>query len=64
MHDTDCAAGQACACHGSTYTFGAGSTCIQGNCPVDSDCGDFNPQVCAYSTTAGSWQCQLHGGCA
>jgi hypothetical protein len=42
MHDTDCAAGQACACHGSTYTFGAGNTCIQGNCRVDSDCGPGN----------------------
>jgi hypothetical protein len=42
MHDTDCATGQACACHGSPYTFGAGNTCLAGNCRVDSDCGPGN----------------------
>ena len=38
MHDTDCASGQACACHGSTYNSG-GNTCMAGNCRVDTDCG-------------------------
>jgi hypothetical protein len=37
-HDTDCATGQTCACHGSAYLNG-GSTCFPGNCRVDGDCG-------------------------
>ena len=41
-HDADCAAGQTCACHGSTYTYGDGNTCIAGNCRVDADCGAGN----------------------
>jgi Cys-rich repeat protein len=39
MQDTDCPTGQTCACHGAAYSSGAGNTCIQGNCRVDSDCG-------------------------
>ena len=37
--DTDCAAGQACVCHGSAYA-GGGNVCMAGNCRVDSDCGN------------------------
>jgi hypothetical protein len=39
IHDTDCPAGQTCACHGAPYTDGVGNTCIKGKCRVDSDCG-------------------------
>jgi hypothetical protein len=39
MHDTDCATGQACACHGSPYEGGKGNTCTGGNCRIDGDCG-------------------------
>jgi hypothetical protein len=38
MHDTDCSAGEVCACHGSAFLTG-GNACIAGNCRVDSDCG-------------------------
>ena len=38
-HDTDCAAGKLCACHGSPFTAGGGNACIDGNCRVDADCG-------------------------
>jgi hypothetical protein len=38
--DTDCAAGQTCACHGAPYTDGHGNTCVTGNCRVDADCGE------------------------
>lgn len=37
--DTDCSAGQTCACHGSPYSDGVGNTCVPGNCRIDSDCG-------------------------
>lgn len=39
MHDTDCAQGQTCACHGAADTGGAGNTCIASGCRVDADCG-------------------------
>lgn len=100
MHDTDCATGLTCACHGSPYTHGAGNTCVPGNCRVDADCGSGGycspsdapmscgalggyychtaadqciddtdcpssqgPQVCAYSTSTGRWECQMQGLC-
>ena len=37
--DTDCPAGQTCACHGAPYTDGNDNTCVTGNCRVDADCG-------------------------
>jgi len=37
--DSDCMAGQLCACHGGAYAEGQGNTCMPGNCRVDSDCG-------------------------
>ncbi len=37
-HDTDCAKGKLCVCHGSPYTAG-GNTCTDGACRVDADCG-------------------------
>ncbi|MEI8259396.1 MAG: hypothetical protein WCJ30_27325, partial [Deltaproteobacteria bacterium] len=37
-HDTDCAAGETCACHGTEYVTG-GNSCMPGNCRVDGDCG-------------------------
>jgi hypothetical protein len=53
MHDTDCASGQVCACHGSAYMFGLGNTCSPGNCRVDADCGaggfcspSYDPSAC------------------
>jgi hypothetical protein len=39
MHDTDCATGKTCACHGSPYAGGDGNTCMPGDCRVDADCG-------------------------
>jgi hypothetical protein len=39
FHDTDCNAGEVCACHGSAYVGGFGNACVQGDCRVDSDCG-------------------------
>jgi hypothetical protein len=39
MHDTDCAADQACACHGTAYAGNAGNACVPGDCRVDTDCG-------------------------
>jgi hypothetical protein len=36
--DSDCGANQACACHGSSYTYG-GNECIAASCRVDADCG-------------------------
>jgi hypothetical protein len=39
QHDTDCATGHACACHGTADTGISGNTCVPGNCRVDSDCG-------------------------
>jgi hypothetical protein len=101
MHDTSCATGQVCACHGSQYTNGLGNTCKPGNCRVDADCGaggycspsydtascgslagyychtptdeciddsdcatTGGPAVCAYSSTAGHWQCTKMALCA
>lgn len=37
-HDSDCATGKLCVCHGSPYTAG-GNTCSDGGCRTDSDCG-------------------------
>jgi len=37
-HDTDCATGHLCACHGGAYTNG-GNSSVAGNCRIDSDCG-------------------------
>jgi Cys-rich repeat protein len=51
MHDTDCAAGQACACHGSAYTS-TGNTCLAGDCRVDSDCGAGGYCSPAYNTAS------------
>ena len=39
VHDTDCATGKLCVCHGSAFTGGAGNTCTDGNCRIDADCG-------------------------
>jgi hypothetical protein len=39
VHDTDCGGGKACACHGSTYVYDNGNSCVPGDCRVDSDCG-------------------------
>jgi hypothetical protein len=53
--DGACGAGEVCACHGSSYTQGAGNTCVPGNCRVDSDCGSHG--YCSpttSSTTCGS----------
>ncbi len=52
MQDSDCPAGETCACHGSPYTFGAGNTCIASNCRVDSDCGPGGYCSPAYATTS------------
>jgi hypothetical protein len=38
-NDSDCPAGNTCACHGSAYTGGAGNTCKASDCRVDADCG-------------------------
>jgi hypothetical protein len=38
--DTDCPTGELCVCHGTAYAYGAGNTCMPGNCRVDSDCGE------------------------
>ncbi len=48
-HDTDCSAGQACACHGSPYTGDSDNTCVPGNCRVDADCGQGG--YCSPSST-------------
>jgi hypothetical protein len=50
IHDTDCAKGDLCACHGSAYQGGAGNTCVQGNCRVDTDCGVGGYCSPAYDT--------------
>jgi hypothetical protein len=39
LGDTDCSAGQTCACHGAPYTDSAGNACVKGNCRIDADCG-------------------------
>ena len=53
MHDTDCKAGNTCACHGSPYLGGQGNGCVPGNCRVDADCGageycspSYDPSSC------------------
>lgn len=51
VHDTDCATGELCVCHGSPYTNGAGNTCMPGNCRVDSDCGSGGYCSPAHGTT-------------
>jgi hypothetical protein len=56
--DTDCPTGDLCVCHGSPYTFGAGNTCMMGNCRVDSDCGASG--YC--SPTVGTSGCGSVGG--
>jgi hypothetical protein len=98
--DSECPTGETCACHGTALTLGNGSTCVAGDCRVDSDCGaggycspspigtscggiagyychtDHDtciddtdcgssgmPQVCAYSVTAGNWQCIVEHFC-
>jgi hypothetical protein len=50
--DTDCPTSQTCACHGSPY-IDFGSTCVQGNCRVDADCGSGG--FCSPSAPAGGW---------
>jgi len=55
--DTNCPAGQLCACHGSPYLGGNGNTCEPGNCRVDSDCG---PQ--GYCSPSGGGGCGGLGG--
>jgi len=50
VQDTDCPAGNTCACHGSAYTGGAGNTCVPGNCRVDADCGTDGYCSPAYNT--------------
>jgi len=37
--DSACPTGDLCVCHGSPYAYGAGNTCMPGNCRIDSDCG-------------------------
>ena len=57
MHDSDCGGGQLCVCHGSALTFGAGNTCLPGNCRVDADCGAL-----ACSPTPNPNGCGVVGG--
>ncbi len=53
--DAQCKAGQACACHGSAYTGGAGNTCTPGNCRIDADCssGSYCSPSAAPNTCGG-----------
>jgi len=53
--DTDCPAGETCACHGSTYLPPSDSTCVAGDCRVDADCGAGCG--CSPSQQAGCWGC-------
>ncbi|HEX7477286.1 MAG TPA: hypothetical protein VF331_05730 [Polyangiales bacterium] len=41
MQDSDCSAGQTCACRGTVYNKFV-NTCVPSNCRVDADCGAGN----------------------
>lgn len=54
--DIDCPSGQTCACHGLTYLFGLGNSCVPGNCRVDADCGSGG-----YCSPSPALPCNMNG---